>query len=130
MVEVHVSPADALSDSKQQLTPEQFLLLVDRLTVKTELSPSQEYLTRIKELRLEVDSLDRQLLEVLGKRMEVVRGMGELKRKNRISALQPHRWNEVVASRAAAGSELGLSAGFVFELFEDIHEEAIRQQEE
>ncbi|MDP6523827.1 MAG: bifunctional 3-deoxy-7-phosphoheptulonate synthase/chorismate mutase type II [Kiritimatiellia bacterium] len=129
MIEVHVDPANALSDSKQQLTPEQFHVLIERLTVKSELIQCEEYQARIKELRFEVDSLDKQLIEVLGKRMEIVREMGDLKRKNGISTLQPGRWNEIVASRAVSGSELGLAAEFVFELFESIHEEAIRQQE-
>lgn len=129
MIEVHSAPADALSDSKQQLTPDQFRVLIDRLTVKSELVQSEEYRARIKELRFEVDSLDQQLLEVLGKRMEVVRDMGDLKRKHGISTLQPHRWNEIVASRAVSGSELKLGAEFIFDLFENVHEEAIRQQE-
>jgi len=130
MIEVHVDPPGAWSDSKQQLTPEQFRLLVNRLTLKSELSPSEEYRARIKELRIEVDSLDQQLVKVLGMRMEIVRHMGDLKRKNLVSTLQPHRWDEIVASREAAGKELGLSPQFVFELFAAIHEEAIRQQEE
>lgn len=129
MIEVHVDPPNAWSDSRQQLTPDQFRVLMDRLTVKSELIKSEEYQARIRELRIEVDSLDKQLIEVLGKRMEIVREMGDLKRRNNISTLQPHRWNEIVVSRAATGSELGLAAEFIFRLFEEIHEEAIRQQE-
>ncbi len=41
-----------------------------------------------------------------------------------------HRWQEIVASRVAAGETEGLARDFVFQRFEAIHEEAIRQQEE
>ncbi len=129
MIEVHVNPAKALSDSGQQITPEQFHSLIDRLTLKRELSSSKEFQARIKELRLEVDNIDEHLITLLGKRMEIVRKMGDLKRKNNISTLQPQRWKEIIASRLAAGTEQHLSDEFIFQLFQAIHEEAIQHQE-
>lgn len=130
MIEVHVDPTNALSDARQQITPEEFRTLINRLTLKAELSDDEEFQARIKELRLEVDHIDSHLIELLGKRMEIVTGMGELKRKNNISPLQPQRWEEVVASRLVAGKKQDLSEEFVFQLFEAIHEESIRHQAE
>ncbi|MBI4681814.1 MAG: bifunctional 3-deoxy-7-phosphoheptulonate synthase/chorismate mutase type II [Nitrospirae bacterium] len=129
MIEVHVNPAAALSDSSQQITPDQYRSLIDRLIIKKEISSSQEYQTRIRELRLEVDNIDENIIELLGKRMEIAKKMGELKRRNNISTLQPNRWEEIVQSRIAAGSEQDLSEDFIFQLFQTIHEEAIQQQE-
>jgi chorismate mutase len=130
MVEVHPHPAEALSDAKQQLTPAQFQSLINRLTLKTELTDSEEFHVRINELRAEVDALDQNILSLLGERMAVARRMGDLKSKNHVSTLQPHRWQEIVASRVAAGETEGLARDFVFQVFETIHEESIRQQEE
>ncbi|MFC1840021.1 chorismate mutase [Thermodesulfobacteriota bacterium] len=129
MIEVHINPGEALSDAKQQLTPDEFLALINRLTIKTELTDSEQFDARMKELRVHVDGLDEHLIKILGKRMEIVRQIGALKRKNNISTLQPRRWQEIVASRIAEGTGYLLSEEFIFQLFESIHEEAIRQQE-
>ncbi len=54
--------------------------------------------------------------------------MGKLKRDNNISILQPQRWNEIIKNRLSAGKDLNLSEEFIFQLFQNIHEEAIQQQ--
>jgi chorismate mutase len=130
MIEVHNNPAEALSDSRQQLTPEQFLSLTNRLTLKSEVSNNEEYQRRMKELRSEVDNIDEHIIQLLGKRMEIAKKMGILKRKNNISILQPHRWKEIISSRLSAGGDYNLTKDFTFQLFQIIHEEAIQQQEE
>lgn len=129
MVEVHCNPAEALSDSGQQLKPEQFHELIRRLTVKHESADSREFQQRIRELRQEVDVIDEHILQLLSKRMEIAAKMGDLKRKNNISVLQPHRWQEIIESRRSLGKELGLSEEFLFQLLQLIHEEAIERQE-
>jgi chorismate mutase len=129
MVEVHINPAEALSDSKQQLTPEQFQSLTHRLTLKRELSNNEEYRIRIKELRSEIDDIDEHIIQLLGKRMDIARKMGILKKMNNISILQPHRWTEILKSRLFSAIDYNLSEDFTFHLFQLIHEEAIQQQE-
>jgi chorismate mutase len=130
MIEVHNNPSVALSDSRQQLTPDEFHTILKRLTMRHEMSDSDEYQTRIKELRLEVDDVDDHLIKLLGKRMDIARQMGALKRRHNISTLQPKRWEEILESRVNAGKEDKLSEECVFQIFQSIHEEAIRQQEE
>lgn len=130
MIEVHNNPAEALSDSEQQLTPDEFHSLISRLTLKSESSSEVEYTTRIKELRLEIDSIDEHLIQLLGNRMKIAKQMGELKRRNNISTLQPNRWKEIIENRIAAGKDQHLSSDFIFQLFQVIHEEAIHKQEE
>lgn len=128
MIEVHVDPAKALCDAKQQITPQELRVLINRLTLKTELSDDENFQARMKQLRLEVDHIDSHIVELLGKRMEIVTEIGKLKRRQNISLLQPHRWEEIVASRIGAGKMQNLSEEFVFQLFEAIHEESIRHQ--
>jgi len=127
MIEVHPNPDAALSDSSQQLTPSGFQDLIERLTPKHEES-SESVQRRLKELRNEVDGVDHQLLELLSRRMSVVRRMAELKHQGNVSTFQPHRWEEIVESRVQEGVELGLSSRCVFDLLQTIHEEAIEQQ--
>jgi chorismate mutase len=129
MVEVHPNPPEALSDAAQQLTPEQFLSMVGKLELPHEQSSSTVFMNRMSELREDVDELDSKMLELLGRRMEVVREMGRLKTQQNVSTLQPHRWQEILQDRVRKGLALELSEDFVLQVMQSIHEEAIRRQE-
>jgi chorismate mutase len=129
MLEVHPDPLVALSDPDQQLTPAQFFELVGKLKLSHEQSDSAAFAARLSELRETIDGFDSQLLDVLSQRMNIVRKMGELKTEQNVSTFQPHRWQEIVDDRVQKGRGLDLSEGFVLQLMQSIHEEAIRQQE-
>lgn len=128
MLEVHINPPEALSDADQQLAPKEFITLINRLTVKREINESVEFESNIKKLRLLIDQTDKHLVKILGERMDIVRKIGELKRKSDVSSLQPRRWKEIITTRIAEGKGYNLSEEFIFQIFESIHEEAIRQQ--
>jgi chorismate mutase len=81
-------------------------------------------------LREQVDRLDEQVLDLLSKRMDVVRKMGKVKAQQNVSTLQPNRWLEIVKDRVSKGAKLDLSEDFVLQLMQSIHEEAIRLQEQ
>ncbi|MDF7825327.1 bifunctional 3-deoxy-7-phosphoheptulonate synthase/chorismate mutase type II [Pontiellaceae bacterium B12227] len=129
MVEVHPDPPSALSDAAQQLTPEQFISMVGKLELSSEQSDSSVFMNRMSELREDVDALDSQVLELIGKRMDIVREMGRLKTEQKVSTLQPHRWQEILDDRVKRGAGLELSEDFVLQVMQSIHEEAIRKQE-
>ena len=130
MLEVHPRPETALSDPEQQLTPDQFSSLIQSITVPTEQSSSVKFVGELSQLRENVDELDSRLIDLLGERMEIVRQMGKLKAEQKVSTLQPKRWQEIVDNRVTKGSQLNLSESFMLQLMQSIHEEAIRQQEE
>jgi chorismate mutase len=129
MVEVHGDPSKALSDAKQQLTPAQFKAMLERLIVRTESNPDQQYQTRMGQLRRQIDEVDERIIDLLRKRMDIVQAMGECKRGKQVSTLQPERWREVMATRLAQGVRKGFSPEFLSDLYEVIHEEAIQWQE-
>jgi chorismate mutase len=129
MVEVHPDPPHALSDAAQQLTPAAFLSMVGKLQISREQSDSLSYGKRMSELRDGVDEIDSQLLELISGRMELVREMGRLKSEQKVSTLQPHRWQAILEDRVRRGTGLDLSEDFVLQLMQSVHEEAIRQQE-
>jgi chorismate mutase len=130
MVEVHHNPAEAWSDAAQQLTPAQFRDMLARLIVRKESGDSLSYETQMHKLRHSVDEIDDDLVDLLARRMDVVRAMGDLKRRYQVSTLQPTRWKEILASRSAAARTRGLNEDFVSQVYQIIHEEAIRVQEE
>ena len=129
MIEVHPQPDKALSDREQQITPAQLRKLLASLTPKQELAGAHDYLRQMTELRAAVDGLDHQLLDCLSRRMELVRQMSRCKAQYGTSSFQPHRWSAIVKDRTRYGKSRALPEDFVLDIFNQIHEEAIRQQE-
>ena len=77
-------------------------------------------------LREEIDQLDEQLWEVIGKRADVVRQIGEWKRLHGEQIIQPERWQEVLQHCQSVADRHGLSETVVQEVMEAIHNESVR----
>lgn len=77
-------------------------------------------------LREEIDQLDEQLWEVIGKRADVVRQIGEWKRQHGEQVIQPERWQEVLQHCQSVADKYGLSETVVQEVMEAIHNESVR----
>ncbi|MDO4190125.1 MAG: bifunctional 3-deoxy-7-phosphoheptulonate synthase/chorismate mutase type II [Bacteroidales bacterium] len=125
MVEVHVQPDSALSDSTQQLTPSAFSKLLGELQLKQPHSTNE---TALAQLRADIDQLDTSLFRLLSERMKIVRKVGELKRREGTPVLQSERYNQILQRRMQEAEALGLSSDFVKRIMEIIHEEAVCQQ--
>ncbi len=124
IVECHSDPDNAWSDAKQQVTPEVLDYILSLLVVRDE-HTTTEGLAR---LRRQIDDTDQQLLTLLSKRMRISREIGQFKKEHNMTVLQAGRYNEVLEKRSAQGVLCGLSAEFVKRMFEEIHEESVRQQ--
>lgn len=85
--------------------------------------------TVLENRRALIDSLDKQLFEILGARERVVREIGIYKAKNNIPPLQAARFQQVLDKGIAAGKKEGLSAEFCTELLNAIHKESLRIEE-
>ena len=77
-------------------------------------------------LREEIDQLDEQLWEVIGKRADIVRQIGEWKRQHGEQVVQPERWQEVLQHCQSIADRYGLSETIVQEVMEAIHNESVR----
>jgi len=128
MTEVHPNPDEAWSDAAQQITPAVFGKLVKGLKVRKATTDDVEFLEHIDDLRHEIDGIDKDLFELLGKRMNAVESIGRYKKKNNISILQTNRWNEILNKTIELGREKGLSDGFVTQILTAIHQESINHQ--
>ncbi len=76
--------------------------------------------------RAKIDSLDGQLIKILGERERIVKAIGIYKAKNHIQPLQEARFKQVVGKTMAAGNKVGLSPEFIMELLNAIHKESLR----
>ncbi len=129
MIESHCNPSCALSDAKQQLTPDELSdLLYNKITVRDSDSDSKEWKENIDQLRAKIDILDENLLYTLGARMKVSRQIGEYKRANNVAILQTSRWDKVLAKVVAKGHEYDLPEDFIKEVFNAIHEASVEIQ--
>ncbi len=129
MIETHINPDVALSDALQQVTPEGLGQLLKNLIRRKTLTDNVDFLANLEALRVDIDSLDRDSIELLVKRMEVVREIGRYKKENGVTILQMNRWSKLFDDRVSASIDAGLSEIFAKALIQVIHNESIRQQE-
>lgn len=128
MLEVHPKPSAALTDSYQQLDPGDFKLLLNSLVIR-----STEEVVTDEELRLlrgQIDQIDEQLLQMLVERLRVSMKIADVKERCNMAVFQPKRWDWVLKQRMEMASQLGLDTDFVKEIFEKIHAESVRTQQE
>jgi len=124
MIESHCDPDNALSDSAQQVTPDQLRSILNRLVVRSGTNADDE----LSLMRQQIDDCDHELLAVLARRMSVSRKIGQFKKNNNLRVVQPARYQEMINARLVEGGELGLSSEFTQRVMEAIHEESVRQQ--
>ena len=135
MVEVHCCPEQALSDRKQQITPEEiseFLSRFARTIIRRANFQSSGDL-ELNWLRAEIDELDEQIWDSIAARMDVSKRIGEWKKEHGIAPLQPERYKEIVKELKIKNEKLRmnglpLSEQFMLNIWEMIHEESLRQQ--
>lgn len=130
MIEVHPTPECALSDPKQQITPEHFIQLLSQLIYREANSTDINFIHVLEELRCKVSSFDEKLIELLGQRMAVAKEIGKYKKENKITILQKVRWNQIINQVELNAVQNGLSKEFIDAVFSAIHIESINIQNE
>lgn len=128
IIEAHNDPSVALSDSKQQLRPDELGRLLKSLIYKKEHSEDIELLHELERMRSAIDVVDYQIVDLVARRMDIARQIGKLKQQGGMTVYQPGRWDEIVHSRISMGKAHRLHEEFIFNIFERIHQEAIAQQ--
>ena len=128
MIEVHPRPAEALTDSCQQLVPEELAAMLGGLVVRSTDSVVADEELRV--LREQIDSLDHEALQLLAARFAVSRQIARIKKEENLAVFQPKRWDALLRQRMESAQQLGLDDLFVKGIFEKIHAESVRVQEE
>ena len=130
MLESHIDPSCALSDKEQQVTPSELAKLLDRLIIRHESADNPQFENMLEVLRNRIDAMDRELLEVLSSRMDIVREIGKYKKEHNVTALQINRWSQLMEDRVNLAQKLNLNKTFTQILFQLIHEDSVRMQTE
>ncbi|MEO1012519.1 MAG: bifunctional 3-deoxy-7-phosphoheptulonate synthase/chorismate mutase type II [Bacteroidota bacterium] len=129
MIETHHDPDNAWSDAAQQITPQRLVRIMEDLKIRKETDKEAEYNKELSNLRAQIDVIDNQLIDMLGKRMKVSDGIGKLKKQRNVAVLQTNRWNAILGKMILEGESKGLSEEFVLKMFKAIHQESINHQE-
>ncbi|SNZ00863.1 bifunctional 3-deoxy-7-phosphoheptulonate synthase/chorismate mutase type II [Flagellimonas pacifica] len=129
MIETHHDPDNAWSDAAQQVTPDTLVQIMKDLRIRKETDEEAEYNSKLSNLRAQIDVIDNQLIDTLGKRMKVSDGIGQLKKQKNVAVLQSNRWNAILGKMILEGETQGLSEEFVLRMFKAIHQESINHQE-
>jgi len=69
MIEVHPVPEKAITDALQQITPQRFSEIINQLQIRQQ--TGDQKLAILEQYRMQIDSIDQQLIELLGKRFEI-----------------------------------------------------------
>ncbi|WP_430927939.1 chorismate mutase [Polaribacter marinivivus] len=129
MIETHFDPDNAWSDAAQQVTPTSLKQIMEDLKIRKETETDSKYRDSLENLRAQINVVDDQLIDLLGKRMKVADQIGALKKEQNVAVLQSRRWNEILGNMVLEGEQKGLSEEFVLRMFKAIHQESINHQE-
>ena len=129
MIETHFDPDNAWSDAKQQITPARLKEITEELKVRKDRVEEKDSVDKLNNLRAQINVLDKQLIDLLSDRMDVVENIGKVKKESNVAILQRSRWSEVMQGMVNEGNQHGLSQDFIEKIFKSIHQESIDHQE-
>lgn len=129
MIETHYDPENAWSDARQQVTPSVLKQMMQDLRVRDKTNEAIEYINSLDSMRAQIDVIDNQVIDILGKRMSISDKIGAIKKDKNVAVLQSSRWNEILGKMILEGETKGLSEEFVLKMFKAIHQESINHQE-
>jgi chorismate mutase len=129
IIETHIDPDNAWSDAAQQVTPTRLKQIFEDLKVRKETGVDADYNSKMTALRINIDEYDNKIIEILSKRMAVAGQIGAVKKEFNVAVLQNKRWNEILETMTAQGTQKGLGKDFIVDIFKAIHQESISQQE-
>ena len=128
MIEVHMNPDEALGDKAQQITPAALTDLLGVLQYRKpggDLERPEEFLVA---LRGEIDRIDHELLELVSRRIDIVKEIGGFKKAHNMTVLQVDRWTKMMDERLEFASRIGLDESLAKEICQLLHERSIRIQ--
>lgn len=117
IIESHCNPDVALSDKAQQFTPDILNVILNTLVVR-DTAQTTESLTL---LRQQIDEIDKELLEAMGKRMRISREIGQYKKEHGMPVLQKKRYDDLLNTRTKRAQDIGMNKEFMKYFYQVIH---------
>ncbi len=124
MIEVHPHPEQALSDAKQQITPEELANTIHE-------RPNTKHETRNTDLlwlRAMMDEQDDAIWAMIDKRMQISKQIGDWKKSHGVDIVQPTRYQDILRRRLEWAQAHHISAEAVQQIMDAIHTESVKKQ--
>lgn len=128
MIETHPNPDKAWSDAAQQVTAEGLETILNNLVLRSK-NVKHDILAELEKMRAMTAALDDRIFYLLAERMKISEDVGQFKRANNITILQQEHWTKIIANRLNNADDDNLSAKFIRQIMDAIHQESIRHQE-
>lgn len=93
-------------------------------------SAMTENVDSLENLRESIYNLDISLCHILAERFNIVLKVGKYKQQQKMQPLVTNRWEQVLADKTKMAEQLGIDIDFIKDLFNMIHAESLRLQEE
>jgi chorismate mutase len=126
MIETQINPAAALQtrDNKSRLPSSKPCWLHWSFVRPV---PGRDFEDLLQGHTTEIDRMDQELIQVLSRRMNIVRRTVHTKRSTQ-SALPNPPWASIIEARLEKGDSAGLHREFLLRLLQIVHKDAIRIQ--
>ena len=125
MIETHLEPKKALSDSNQQILPLELHSILQNLILKSNKLRDQKFRNELRAFRDKIDILDEEVIGLFRKRKQIVEQIAILKDQNKLTIFQIERWFEILKTRKKYANNLNLDDEFITEIFDLIHKYSI-----
>jgi len=83
-------------------------------------------MNKLQNLRKQIDVIDKKIIGLLSKRLAIVNKVGRYKKVNNMKPLDKKRFKDLIDSRKKIAERLGVSRELIVEIWEKIHEEALK----
>lgn len=130
MIEAHCNPQEAWSDPDQQIPSEEMATLLDQLHLRNLDFTQENIIQQLEIIREQIDEADRQVLESIRQRLQLVEKIGEFKKDNNVAIFQLSRWKEIFRSRQEWAQQLQLDDEFIVDLLRLLHQQSVKKQTE
>tara|TARA_B100000900_G_scaffold369645_1_gene347642 strand:+ start:240 stop:1295 length:1056 start_codon:yes stop_codon:yes gene_type:complete len=128
MIETHLEPKKALSDSNQQILPLELNSMLQNLILRSNKLRDQKFRNELRAFRDKIDVLDEEIIDLFRKRKQIVEQIAILKDQNKLTIFQIERWFEILKTRKKYANSLNLHDEFITEIFDLIHKYSILVQ--
>ena len=128
MIETHNNPHLALSDAEQQITPNKLKNIMQNLVLRDTKLRDEQFKGQLLNFRSKIDKLDKNIVELLNNRKDIVEQIADFKNENRLTIFQIERWFEILKTRKENAKLLGLDEKMVEDIFAMIHKYSILTQ--
>ena len=125
MIEVHCCPEQALSDARQQITPDQLRDILASAFLP--FSKGTDHLP-LHWLRAMIDEVDADIWTHIERRMALAEQIGEYKKSEHMAPLQPERFEAILHQRLEWADMHHIQSDTVRMIMNALHQEALRRQ--